>query len=220
MAKHYLNLSKILQRLLFDKKMKPVDLAREVDLPQPTIHRLVTGKTTRPYKTSLEPIARYFSISVDQLLGEEPFESGAPIYQLPENSKSFRQVPVISWEEIVAFIEGNLSDSKSVCIMGNEALSDKAFATHLNDASMKYAFPREATLVFDPLRQPKDGDYVLVKLQDANIPILRWLLIDGEHKYLKPFNPDLGNFKIQLLDEQDIIVAVLAETRVCFNKAN
>lgn len=52
--------------------MKPVDLARALDIPPPTIHRLVTDKSTRPYKSSLKPIADFFSIDMKQLLGEEP----------------------------------------------------------------------------------------------------------------------------------------------------
>jgi transcriptional regulator with XRE-family HTH domain len=72
MAKKYFQLSTILKRLLFKKDMKPVDLARELNMPQPTIHRLVTGKSTRPYKSSLEPIAKYFDVTVDQLIGEDP----------------------------------------------------------------------------------------------------------------------------------------------------
>jgi transcriptional regulator with XRE-family HTH domain len=71
MSKTYPNLSSILKRLLFQRDMKPVDLARAVDIPPPTIHRLITGKSTRPYQSSLEPIAKYFGITTAQLLGTE-----------------------------------------------------------------------------------------------------------------------------------------------------
>ena len=47
--------------------MKPMDLARELDIPQPTIHRIVSGKSTCPHERSLIPIADFFNISVEDL---------------------------------------------------------------------------------------------------------------------------------------------------------
>ena len=69
MAKKYLNLGKILKKLLLERDLKPADLSRAVHIPPPTIHRLITGKSTRPYASSLKPIADFFSISVEQQLG-------------------------------------------------------------------------------------------------------------------------------------------------------
>lgn len=218
MSKHYPKLSKILQRLLFERKMKPVDLARELHMPQPTIHRLVVGKSTRPYRSSLEPIAEFFSLSVDQLLGEEALADEAGQDKLPEKAKKFRQIPVVEWEAAADLIDGQqeIHDEKAY-IMANPALSDKAFAVVMHDSSMEPVFPKGSTLVFDPMETAKDRNYILVKLKDAKAPIFRQLLIDGEDKYLKPLNPDLSNFKMRILEDEDIIVAVLIEARTSFH---
>ncbi len=50
-------LDEILSRLLFEKKMRAMDLARELNIPQPTIHRIATGKSTTPHIGTLEPNA-------------------------------------------------------------------------------------------------------------------------------------------------------------------
>jgi plasmid maintenance system antidote protein VapI len=42
MAKKHLHLGQILKKLLFDRAMKAADLAREINIPPPTIHRLGT----------------------------------------------------------------------------------------------------------------------------------------------------------------------------------
>lgn len=219
MAKHYLNLSKILQRLLFEKKMKPVDLAREVNLPQPTVHRLVTGKSTRPYKSSLKPIADYFSITVDQLIGEDALEAdNEAVAFFPDKHKGFKKIPIIDWDGTSEFITKAINPNPHRFTMGSTNLGEGAFATQMNDSSMEPVFQRDATLVFDPKEQPKDRDYVLVKLKDVPSPILRWLLIDGEDKYLKPLNPDLSSFKMRLMEEGDEILAVLSEARTSFQR--
>lgn len=224
MAKKYPKLSHVLKKLLFDREMKPIDLARELNIPQPTIHRLVTGKCTRPYRSSLEPIAKYFSLTIDQLLGEESCEAEnhaqASIVKLPEKPRKFRQVPVVVWDKISDLINSNEDDNQDAdenYIMGNTALSDKSFAAIMNDSSMDPVFPKGTTLVFDPAEEAKDRSYVLVKLKDTKSPIFRQLLIDGEDKYLKPLNPDLSNFRMRLMEEDDLILAVLIEARTSFH---
>ncbi len=67
MAKKYLSLGKVLKKLLFERDLKPADLAREVNIPPPTIHRLITGKSTRPYESSLKPIAKFFQFQLNSL---------------------------------------------------------------------------------------------------------------------------------------------------------
>ena len=174
MAKKYLQLSSILKRLLFEKNMKPIDLARELDLPQPTIHRLVTGKSTRPYKSSLEPIAGYFDISVDQLIGEEPLlaewqpqESNAQALQ----NIVIKTVPMIAWQSITDLSTARKNAKKKIAITGN--ISNDCFAVLMHDHSMEPLFTKGTILIFDPHKKPSDRSYVLVKLAQKNQFIFR-----------------------------------------------
>lgn len=208
MAKKYLHLGNILKRLLFDKDMKPVDLAREVNIPPPTIHRLVTGKSTRPYKSSLKPIADYFSLTVDQLIGEEPLE---PATSSPTNLTTFREIPLIPWNEM----EGDVKNKyEKIPFVGK--ISEVGFATILPDFSMEPMFTAGSVLIFDPKKPCKDRSFILVKLNEINMVVFRQLLIDLEHKYLKPLNPDLNVFKMRMLGDKDEILATLIEARQIF----
>lgn len=65
-------IGKILNRLLEDKKVRVAELARRINLPQPTVHRIATGACEHPHLSSLEPIANFFAVTVDQLKGLEP----------------------------------------------------------------------------------------------------------------------------------------------------
>lgn len=214
MTKKYPNLGRILKKLLFDRDMKPVDLAREVNLPAPTIHRLVTGKSTRPYESSLKPIADFFSISIDELTGESPFSQN-DTNEKNISSKMVTYLPIIPWEQIKND-QINKNTLENTPFAG--IISSKAFATRLNDSSMEPLFPRGCLLIFDPEKPFKDRSYVLAKPHETGGPVFRQLIIDLDQKYLKPLNPDLNAFKMRLLRDNDKIIATLVEARQTYTE--
>lgn len=215
MAKTYPKLGEILRKFLFEKNMKTIDLAREVNLPQPTVHRLVTGKSTRPYKSSLKPIADFFSVTVDQLVGEEPLPEAiweqSQNQTIATNSSIIKSIPIISWKQLHSVESARKNSQKNVVTIGN--LSEESFALVMPDFSMEPFFSRGTLLILDPKQPAKDRSYVLVKLQENNLYIFRQLLIDGEDRYLKPLNPDLSMFKMRVLHADDEIIGCLVESR-------
>ncbi len=217
MARKYTQLGTILKKLLFDRGMKPVDLAREINIPPPTIHRLVTGKSTRPYKSSLKPIADYFSITIDELIGDKAFTNdvSTKITTVNPSHKVIHYLPLIFWDNIKINMN-ELNISKDIPFAGN--ISNEAYATILNDSSMEPLFPRGSMLLFDPQKAFKDRSYVLVQINETSAPVFRQLILDLDQKYLKPLNPDLNAFKMRLLSEKDQIIAVLVEARQAYDE--
>jgi SOS-response transcriptional repressor LexA len=206
-APRYFNLAKNLKKLLFEKNMKPIDLARELEIPQPTVHRLVSGKSTRPYKSSLEPIAKFFSISVDELIGEEPSETIWPL----EQSSIIKKIPIIQWNELKSEKTLYKNEKNFVLSIGN--LSEYAFATLMEDSSMEPLFPKGTLLILDPDKNPKDRNYVIAALDETRTFIFRQLLTDADDQYLKPLNPDSNIFKTRLIQKKDNVIGVLVESR-------
>ena len=213
MAKKYQQLSKILKKLLFDKEMKCVDLAREVNIPQPTIHRLVSGKSTRPYKSSLQPIADYFSITVDQLIGEEAIATSNDVIHDKKTEKTIilKKIPLIQWKAISNFLAAENVTSQDLAV--TYKISDQAFALIMSDSSMEPLFPKGSILIFDPEIEPQDRNFILVKSQASGSYFFRQLLIDMGYKYVKSLNPDLSTSKLHLLNQEDKIIACLVESR-------
>lgn len=214
MAKEYPKLSSILKRLLYERDIKPVDLARAVDLPPPTIHRLITGKSTRPYESSLKPIADYFDIEVDQLLGEAPLPGDQEKDASEEDShhlgkSRISSIPLIPWQ----FLTNRENEEQFETIPFVGAISKKGFSTIMPDTSMEPFIQRNAIVIFDPFIQPTDRSCILVKLHETKAFVVRQLLIDADHQYLKPLNPDLSAFKMRLLDKKDTVIASLIEIR-------
>lgn len=201
MAKTYPKLGATLKKLLFDKNMKPSDLAREVNLPVPTVHRLVTGKSNRPYQSSLEPIAAFFNISIDELTGES---NSAPLNKADH-------IPIIAWHDLTNYFENKLT-TKNYLPYTNA--TDTIFCAQLNDSAMEPAFMTGSNLIFNAAIIAKDRSYVLAYLKKSNVYLFRQLIMNGDTRYLKALNPDLINFEMRALNADDIVLAVLIESRV------
>ncbi len=210
MTQHFLTLSQKLREMLFKKNMKPVELARELRMSAPTIHRIVTGKTLMPHKSSLEMIAKYFNVSVDQLTDNDPI--------LPSNRDEIKSValkqkaktvPLIQWTDLELMDLASVAMSTLIVF----DVSDKSFAVKMPDYSMEPAFQKEAILIFDPEKALTDRNYVLVKLQVANSYVVRQLIIDADQKFIKSLNPDISANSLRLLTKDDKIIARLVEIR-------
>lgn len=63
------NLSATLSHLMSEKGIKSAELARKTGIGQPVIYRIMTGTTDNPQVLTLKPIADYFGVSLEQLLG-------------------------------------------------------------------------------------------------------------------------------------------------------
>lgn len=199
-------LSNVLNRLLFERKMKPTELARKLDIPQPTIHRLVTGKSSRPHPATLKPIAEYFDVTVEQLNGMKPLDNTQPSkgLQIPISG-----IPLIQWDQL----NSPFNQTTKHIAPSNRALSPTCFATMMANSSMSPQFPKNSILIMDPTKNPTDRSYVLIKLAESAVFTFRQLLINGDQHFLKPLNPDLTTFPMKLLNNKDELIGVLVEAR-------
>lgn len=208
---NYPKTGEILKRLLFEKNMTGTDLARQINLPQPTIQRLVAGTTTKPHFSSLLAIAKFFNITVDQLRGIEPIT-------WPGWEKSFvptlNKIPVVTLEQVALWheIQQEFKITFQTPVVWAEKIpTDKAFAIIMPDASMYPHFDRGSLLIFDPEKKPYDRCFVIAALQQPARIIFRQLVLDGNKCYLKALNPDLGNSPMIHLESSDRICGVLVQ---------
>lgn len=65
------NIQSVLKRLLVKHNITANGLATKLDLPTPTIHRLITGEVKDPRLSTLMFIADYFDMTIEQLIGRE-----------------------------------------------------------------------------------------------------------------------------------------------------
>lgn len=69
------NLAATLSYLMSERGIKSAELARKTGVGQPVIYRLMTGTTENPQVLTIKPIADFFGVSLDQLLGISPLSN-------------------------------------------------------------------------------------------------------------------------------------------------
>lgn len=193
----------ILNRLMAEKKLRVAELARRVNLPQPTVHRIATGVCEHPHVSSLEPIANFFSITVDQLKGLEL------IPWLDQVSK----VPLLTWTQISDWPTNKCEVQDNELIFTDARIGGNGYAIKIDDSSMDPVFPKNTLLIADPDKPPKDRGYVIATLASINKPIFRQLLIDAHDRYLKALSPDFDQYKMIFLSNNDKILSTVVQAK-------
>lgn len=200
---NHTKIGQILNRLMADKKIRVAELARRINLAQPTVHRIATGVCEHPHLSSLKPIADFFSISVEQLKGHEP------IPWLDRASK----VPLLDWGQVLNWPLNKNEFNKSDLILTDANIGTNGYALKINDTSMDPVFPKNTILIADPEKQFRDRSYVVAKLTNLPGAIFRQLLINAGDMYLKPLSPDLEQYKMTKLKENDKILSVVVQAK-------
>jgi SOS-response transcriptional repressor LexA len=199
----------ILNNLMAEKKIRVAELARRVNLPQPTVHRIVSGVCEHPHFSSLKPIADFFSLSVAQIKGHEPIQWLDHIVK----------VPLLAWEQLASWLtSANTSQPIEIHqkVITDATVGPRAFALKVKDASMDPVFPKNTLLIADPEREVRDRSYVLAQLANHPEPIFRQLLINAADRYLKPLSPDLECYKmIKLNNNDNVLSAIIQAKRDC-----
>lgn len=196
-------IGQILNRLMTEKKIRVAELARRINLPQPTVHRIATGACEHPHLSSLEPIADFFSINIDQLKGHEP---------IPWLDRAAK-VPLLTWADALNWPANKDEMKNSELILTDAVVGKTGVALKIKDASMDPVFPKNTILIADPNRQAKDRSYVIAKLANHPEAIFRQLLMDAGDYYLKPLSPDFDQYKMTRLNKNDKILSVVVQAK-------
>lgn len=201
-----------LKRLMQNRgNISVTQLARAINVPQPTLHRLLAGETCDPRASTLSALADFFDVKIDYFLCENAsslIESNYP------------HIPILEWEEstkhtatIKAICE-NPDIDKRKWVQVDIKLSPNSFAL-LSKKSISTMFPMGAILIIDTGIKPCDGDFVLFTDESGKNPTIRELIIDGSEKILRAFTSELLPMK---LSKETVIIGVLAQMKLNYKK--
>jgi SOS-response transcriptional repressor LexA len=215
MTANQLNLNEILSRLMFQRRIRTTELARRINIPQPTLSRIMSGATTNPHPASLKAIADFFDLTVEHLKGLMPI----PWLDVkgPESS-GWNKIPLLNYEQATQWPEVQEDLSGNEQLFTDAKIGSHAYALAVKDASMEPQFPKDTLLIIDIEKEPKDRSFVVATIKSYPEVIFRQLLIDGPYKYLKPISPDFDQFKMMLLGKDDKISGVLVQARRDYNE--
>lgn len=219
MANNKINLSKLsstLIKLMGSQGLSEGELSRRTEVAQSQINRIKKGQVENPGVESLMRISNYFSISIDQLIGE----AAIPCMALHKHSRQhfgWNAVPFLQWAQILDFIENKQSADWAGLphiAVDISASQIKLFALRMPDTSMEPKFSPNTILIFEHGGYAEDGRFVLINHHNKNIPVLREIFLNGETVYASCINPKFEGYKE--LGKKDIIVATLVQSRYDF----
>lgn len=219
---HNINLDVLRKNILYlikKAKINTAQLAKKVNVPQPTIHRLVSGEMEDPKLSILNNIAKYFSLSLDELITNE-IEFKNELNKNPsllDNNivKRVFQIPIINWNEAVNYeVFTSTLDLKnwSDWLVVDEISTNNAFVLK-SKRSMEPRFPLNSLLIVDVNLEPLDGDLVIVHFKDTKEVTIREIILDGPIQKLAHITEKLP---LHQVNDETKIIGVVIQTRYLY----
>lgn len=194
-------------------------LAKLTGVPQPTIHRFMSGLHGEPRSSTLKPIADYFGITLAQLLDTD-LETGEVVSNVQGLATgAYLAVPLVSWVQAGNWTEivDNYSPEYGEYVAARDSKPGKyAFALRVEGDSMVShnhdSFPHGTILIVDPSRAAGPGDFVVAKDVLTGCATFKRLMQDGGRWFLKPLNPA---YPLIPIDDPAIrVIGVVIESQI------
>ena len=202
------HLAENLLTLLNAHKINESELAKNLNIPYNTVHRLLTGETLDPRVSTLQQIGDYFEVGLDFLLNKQSSIS-------QPNEKRSLTIPVLDWNLInnPNFIIKKDSYKKTIQIANLDNVKDiNALFALESTKSMQPRFPLGTVFIINTQEQAIDGDLVLIRFKENNNISLRELIIDSPFWHLNPIIP--GSTVLIFQHEQHEIIGVIILTMI------
>jgi SOS-response transcriptional repressor LexA len=198
-------LTKNLNFLMTEARLSAEELSRRIGLPPSTIKKIRNSVNLNPTLSTLSPLAAYFSLTLSQLVGDEPFPKGLFNGSPPIKHDLSIQIPLISWRESITWPEG-LHETHSTIATEHED-SKTAYALMVEEEDWENV-TKGTILIVDPELQAEHRDFVIVHKAGQEIPSLKTLLINEGERYLKPVT---SGYSIVALTLEYRILGVVVE---------
>lgn len=211
-------LSTILRKLMAEVDVSEAELARRTDIPQPTLHRILSGATRSPRGASLAPLANFFSVTINQLLGVDSLPADRIAGTYNPRIQGWTTVPVINWKqasEWKTFKHKLRESSWDTWTSTDLPVSEDAFAIEVRGTAMEPRFNEMTMLIIEPQRQPVDRDMVVAAPKNKESALFKQFLKDGDRAYLKSINEQ---FKALDIASDYHIIGTLIQARMDFYK--
>ena len=204
---HYLStrLNENLSLLLGTSKIAVSKLHENTKIPKATIKRLQKDPKANPTISTLLPIANYFKISINQLIGNDPLPNELNSHL--ENRYNLLEIPLIKWKDIPNWPNKNIRIWGKV--LTGARIDNNSFALSLDNNEYTNFLPN-TVLVINTSVKTKHRDLVIILKEGKTIASLNQLIIhDGDYFFI-PINFDL---RATPLTKQYKIIGVVVQAR-------
>jgi SOS-response transcriptional repressor LexA len=214
-------LSEMLNQLMIECAIDGVQLSKNTGVPVTTINRLRKGDpTNNPTLTTLVPLSEFFTITVSQLIGDEPLSAKRIEGEHNPNMIAWKSIPHLAWEQVELWLENkaNFESKINKWTATDIDVSDKTFAITMEGDSMYPRFPEGTLFIIEPEQPVNNRDFVVILPKDHSKPLFKQILIDGSDYYIKSLSKDFKEIKKISLNEDHKIIGVMIQARTEFKR--
>lgn len=199
-----------LLRLMKDHNTNMTLIFKHTGVPVTTIQRICKDPNANPTLASLIPIAEYFSVTLAQLIGEEPLPNSAANCA-PQH---WFNVPIISWQQATHWTKFQTNHHEQRVVTTEMSVGNHAFALEILDDHQDN-FHKGALIIIDTTLTPTHSDYVISHKKDSPEVSLNQILLHEGDIYLKPTNSE---FKTTIMNDAYQIIGVVIQVRMNLKK--
>lgn len=190
-------LSDHLNLLMTEAQLSADELARRIGLPASTIKKIRNRYNPNPTLSTLLPLAQYFSVSLDELVGIVPLRHST-------DKNTLHHLPLISWQQAASVSE----DYTPVKMVSSEhRYSQHAFALNVEEPGWDN-LPLGTLLFIEPQLTPVHRDFVIVVKQGQPAASLKQWVVDDGNTYLKPL---MMGYPISAMTAEYQLIGVVKE---------
>lgn len=183
-------------KLLLDKhKINSSQLSMASGVDKPRISRLLSGKTTNPQIDTIQPIAEFFGVTIDQLVGSSPLPMEASYGIVVPVDRLL--IPIIEWRNAPYWLEIKDRFLPKRTIDAKSNISSDAFALVIENETYEPKFSAGTILIVDPTEKPKSRDYIITNDPLNDDITIRQLIIEKNKNFIKFVG---GSFKMEKIE--------------------
>lgn len=194
-----------LNLLMNEARLNAEELSRRIGIPASTIKKIRNNNDPNPTLSTLTPLAKYFSLTISQLVGDEPFPESRIPGSYKNNPHTLNHIPLISWHEAITWPIKD--DIVRPTIATEYDYSSNAYALIVEEDDWEN-LSKDTALLVDPALQAEHRDFIIVYKNGQKIPTLKQVLFDEGHMYLKPVTQ---KYNIAILTSEHRILGVIVE---------
>lgn len=215
---------RIAQRMT-ELQLSEGELGRRSGVPQPTIHRIITGESLSPRQSNVDKIAKALAVTSNWLWTGKNAGSEANTYahaNVEPGPAIKGSVPLISWVQAGAWCEAidimNIGDAE-IWLPCAVSHSKKTYALRVRGLSMfnpheRRSFRDGDIIYVDPAKDPENGSLVIAKLTNSDEATFKQLVLEGHRQFLKPLNPSWPEPIIELPPDAVICGVVISKLEI------
>lgn len=205
-------LSKNLNLLMAEARLNAEELSRRINLPASTIKKIRNNKDVNPTLSTLVPLAKYFSLTISQLVGDEPFPESRIKGSYMINPGVLSQIPLISWQDAMTWPD--INNKYYSTISTEHQYSKNAYGLLVEEETWEN-LAKDTALLVDPALPAESRDFIIVHKLGQKTPTLKQALFDEGQLYLKPV---IQGYNIGVFTNEHKILGVVVEYKKYLKK--